>query len=57
MLEFIFRCRHRLKALGFDQDGTIYRAIDKAYSALNDLHVTLHRQSRGRGVGKPPENE
>ena len=59
MLHFLHRCRQRLDALGFDQRGAVYQAIDKAYSAVFDLHTTLHYASCGRGVGKssdePPE--
>ena len=50
MLEFILRCRHRLETLGFDPDGTIFQAVDKAYSAPDELRVTLRRQS-GRKPG------
>ena len=60
MLHFLHRCRQRLDALGFDQRGAIYQAIDKAYGAVFDLHTTLHYASCDRGVGKssdePPES-
>jgi hypothetical protein len=50
MVEFIFRCRHRLETLGFDRDGAIYQANDKAYGAFHELRTTLERQS-GRKPG------
>jgi hypothetical protein len=52
MLYFLFRCKRRLDALGFDQKGPIYRAVDKAYGAMHELHITLHYESCGRGVGR-----
>jgi hypothetical protein len=53
MLHFLYKCRRRLDALGFDAKGPIYQVIDKAYSALHDLHVTLHYESCDGGVGTP----
>jgi hypothetical protein len=55
MLHFLFRCRRRLDALGFDEKSAIYQAIDKAYCAMHDLHMKLHYESCGHGVGKPPD--
>jgi hypothetical protein len=52
MLHFLFRCRRRLDALGFDEKGAIYQAIDKAYCAMHDLHMKLHYESCGHGVGR-----
>ena len=52
MLHFLYRCRRRIDALGFDDKGAIYRAIDKAYCAMHELHTTLHYESCGRGVGR-----
>jgi len=49
MLHFLHRCRRRLDALGFDEKGAIYRAIDKAYCAMHELHMTLHYESCDRG--------
>ncbi|MGO9916327.1 MAG: hypothetical protein ACLQIB_16725 [Isosphaeraceae bacterium] len=51
MLHFLHRCRRRLDALGFDRQGMIYQAIDKAYCAMHELHIELHYESCGRGVG------
>ena len=42
--------------LGFDEKGEIYQTIDKAYSAMHGLFVTLHYEACGRGVGKPSED-
>jgi hypothetical protein len=55
MLYFLLRCRRRLDMLGFDQSGVIFRAVDKAHSAMQDLFVTLHYESCGRGVGRPSQ--
>jgi hypothetical protein len=52
MLHFVGRCRRRLEALGFDQKGPIYQAINKTYSALHELHMNLHYESCGHGVGR-----
>ncbi len=48
MINFLFACRHRMETLDFDHDSVIYQAIDKAYCAVNELRVTLDRQSRHR---------
>jgi len=55
MLSFLYRCRRRLDVLGFDQKGAIYQTIDKAYCAMHDLHMKLHYESCGRGVGRASE--
>jgi hypothetical protein len=55
MLYFLYRCRSRLDSRGFDQKSTVYEAIDKAYSAMHELHITLHYHSCGRGVWRRPE--
>jgi hypothetical protein len=55
MLHFLHRCRQRLDALGFDSKGAIYQAVDRAYSALYSLHMTLHYESCAGGVGRPSE--
>jgi hypothetical protein len=55
MLYFLFRCRRRLDARGFDQKGAIYQAVEKAYSAMHELHITLHYHACGRGVGRRGE--
>jgi hypothetical protein len=55
MLYLLFRCRRRLDAPGFDQKGSIDEAVDKAYSAMHELHITLHYHLCGRGVGRRHE--
>ena len=57
MLHFLYRCRRRLDALGFDEKGVVYRAIDKAYCAMHELHMTLHYESCGRGVGRESQEQ
>jgi hypothetical protein len=52
MLHFLYRCRRRLDVLGFDDQGVIYQAIDRAYCAMHELHMKLHYESCGRGVGR-----
>ena len=56
MLHFLHRCRRRLDVLGFDEKGAIYQTIDKAYCAMHDLHMKLHYESCGHGVGKPGDD-
>jgi hypothetical protein len=46
MISFLFACRHRMETLDFDHDSVIYQAVDKAYAAMQELRVTLDRQSR-----------
>jgi hypothetical protein len=48
MLEFVFRCRQRLEALAFSQYDALYRATEKTYAALDELRMTLQRESRRR---------
>ena len=47
----------RLDVLGFDERGAIYQAIDKAYCAMHDLHMKLHYESCGHGVGRAKEGQ
>jgi hypothetical protein len=54
MLWFVYRCRERMRVLGFDEAGSIYRAIDQAFDALQDLNAELFCQSHGRESAKPP---
>ena len=46
-----------LDALGFDEKGAIYQVIDKAYCAMHDLHMKLHYESCGHGVGRAEEGQ
>jgi hypothetical protein len=55
MVSFLHRCLRRLDARGFDDKGVIYQAIDKAYCALHKLHIELHYESCGHGVGETSE--
>jgi hypothetical protein len=55
MLDFLHKCRRRLDARGFDPNGPIYQAIDKAYCAVHSLHVTLHYESCSHGVARADE--
>jgi hypothetical protein len=55
MLHFVLRCLRRLDALGFDRKGAIYQAVDQAYCALHELHIKLHYESCGHGVGGSSE--
>ena len=57
MLHFLHRCRRRVDALGFDEKGGIYQAIDKAYCAMHELHMKLHYESCGHGVGRAEEGQ
>jgi hypothetical protein len=53
MLRFLFRCRKRLDARGFDPKSKLYKAVANAYEAMHSLHVELHYESVGQGVGRP----
>jgi hypothetical protein len=50
MLRFLLLCRRRLDVLGFDNSHPIYRAIDKAYCAVQDLYLVAHREAVGQSV-------
>ena len=57
MLRFLLLCRKRLEAREFDQDGKLYQAVAKAHDAMLGLHMELHYEACGRGVGRPPKEE
>jgi hypothetical protein len=58
MLRFLSRCLRRLEALRFDQRSGLYRDVMNARDAVCALHVGLHYESIGHGVGcSPAENE
>jgi hypothetical protein len=57
MLRLLCRCRTRLEALGFDPESRLYMTVAKAHDALVSLHMELHYESIGHGVGKPPTEE
>jgi hypothetical protein len=50
MVRFLLRCRRRLDVLGFDTSHPIYRAIDTAYCAVQDLYIVSHREAVGQSV-------
>ncbi len=54
MREFLYRCRHRMEQLGFDRNGSIYRSIDQAYTAFQELNAELFCQAHGFTAAKPP---
>jgi hypothetical protein len=57
MLRFLCKCRARLEALGFDPNSRLYMTVAKAHDALTSLHMELHYESIGHGVGKAPTEE
>ena len=56
MLGFLYLCKRRLEAKGFEKHTKLYRLVDKAYDAMHGLHLELHYISCGRGVGRPSED-
>jgi hypothetical protein len=50
---FLFLCRERLKALGFDSKSKLFQSVEDAYDAMRSLHIELHYQSIPHGVGRP----
>ena len=54
MVEFVHRCRERMGQLGFDEDGSIHRAFEKAYDTLQELNAVLFCKSHGFEPAKPP---
>jgi hypothetical protein len=57
MLRFLLRCRRRLDALGFNTSHPIYRAIDTAYCAVQDLYIVSHREAVGQSVPAAMEEQ
>jgi hypothetical protein len=57
ILYVLFRCWRRLDACGFDQKSAIYQAVGKAYSAMHELHISLHYHWCGRGFGDGPRSD
>ena len=53
MLGFVGRCRRQLEKLGFTEKSAIFRAVDKAYCAMQSLHVELRYASCESGVRRP----
>ena len=56
MTIYVERKPIRLDVLGFEEKGAVYQTIDKAYFAMHALHMTLHYEACGRGVGRPSED-
>jgi hypothetical protein len=40
-MEFYYRCRRRLEALGFTERDKMFKAVDEAHAALHRLHFEL----------------
>ncbi len=57
MLRFLFLCRKRLDARGFDPKSKLYAAVANAYDAMHGLHIELHYESIAHGVARPPNEE
>jgi hypothetical protein len=41
---------------GFDPESSIYRAIDAAYVAIQDLYISSHREAVGNDAGRGIED-
>jgi hypothetical protein len=57
VLRFLYLCRRRLDAAGYDPTCDFYRDVSQAYRAIHALSVELHYQSIRQGVGRPPKDE
>jgi hypothetical protein len=57
MLRYLLLCRRRLDALGFDHNHPIYRAIDTAYVAIQDLYIVAHREAVANDAGRAMEQQ
>jgi hypothetical protein len=57
MLVFLRRCKLRLERLGFLEKDDLYRATDKAHSAMQGLFMEAHYESIGHGVWKTTEEQ
>jgi hypothetical protein len=53
-LRFLLLCKRRLDERGFDPRGKFYQSVCNAHDAMHTLHLELHYESCGRGVGRPP---
>jgi hypothetical protein len=54
---YLSRCTQRLDTRGFDPNCEFYTAVAYAYDAVHKLLITLHYDSIGHGVGRPPSEE
>ena len=50
MLGFLYRCKRRLEAKGFDKHTKRFRLVEKTYDAMHSLHLELHYIACERGV-------
>jgi hypothetical protein len=57
MLRFLLLRRRRLDVLGFDPETSMYRAIDTAYVAIQDLYIVAHREAVGHTDPRAPEQQ
>ena len=54
---YLARLKKRLEQVKFPQDDKLFVAVEKAHSAMQDLHVHLHYASCISGVCAPPREE
>ena len=52
MLRFLLFCKRQRDIRGVDPNGSLYRLANKAYDAIHALHIELHYQACGHGVGR-----
>jgi hypothetical protein len=62
MLSFLYRCKRRLQALGFNDSSDIFRAVAEAHRAVHSLHFLLHwepydRREERRATDLPPPSD
>jgi hypothetical protein len=61
MMEFFYRCKRRLEALGFKDSDKIYKGVKDIHAALHSLHFELWESGpyskRTREEDLPPPSE
>jgi hypothetical protein len=56
ILSFLYRCKRRLRALGFTDRNEIFRAVDQAHRAVHTLHFELHWEPYDHREERRPTN-
>ena len=61
MMEFFYRCKRRLEALGFTESDKILQAVKEVHRALHALHFELWESGpyskRKRDEDLPPSSD
>jgi len=56
-LNYLYRLKTRMAAVGFPPKDPLYLMVCDAYDALHRLSVEIHYMSCSSGAGRPPSKE